>query len=701
VIGFIREWVDDRTGLGKVIDAMLLEHIPGGARWRYVWGSALAIVFSIQMITGVLLMTAYSPGDTTAWSSVYFIQYEMDFGWLIRGLHHFGSQTMVVLLGLHMLQVVIAGAHLKPREVNWWLGLGLAGVVLGLSLTGYLLPWDQKGFYATQVATNIAGGLPVIGQFIQKVVVGGPAYGNHTLTRFFGLHVAILPGILIAMLIAHIWVFRRHGITTPRNATGEGWFWPDQAFRDMVIGLIILGIMFGLVIYGWGNKIEPTANADGVVPERSFYDKIAHAGRDGRGANLDAPADPNTPYPARPEWYFLSLFQLLKHFDGLTGTVFIPGGIALILFLLPLLGHGKLRPLVHIASVFLVLALLGSAAYLTGQAWVEDQRATTLEKKPYSTLKDVVAKNRYDADKAGHFQDEMEAADKRAKRAIQLASDGIPAAGPRYLLRNDPMTAGKKLFKDKCATCHNYRDPEPEKPSEEWMNKEPTASDLTDFGTKEWIKGLLTNADDPKYFGLSHLKGGKMTKEMDSKRGKVPDPQKRQALEAELDSIAEWLAGHPRKEVPTEGDKSPFAEGYRKFVSECISCHNYRRAPGEEIVSGPDFTGYGDAEWIRGMIVDPAGKTRYGKNNRMPAFDDLSKPGGELVKERLKLAREDAIEKAGDDADAKKKAEKAFDQTHKIMNLSDLERELIVRFMTHDGRVVFGGETIGGAPLKK
>jgi len=120
----MRNWINDRTGLGGVIDAMLLEEIPGGAKWRYVWGSALSIVFAIQFVTGVLLMLSYSPGDTTAWGSVYFIQYQMDFGWLIRGLHHFGSQTMVVLLGVHMLQVVIAGAHLKPREVNWWLGLG-------------------------------------------------------------------------------------------------------------------------------------------------------------------------------------------------------------------------------------------------------------------------------------------------------------------------------------------------------------------------------------------------------------------------------------------------------------------------------------------------------------------------------------------------------------------------------------------------
>src|SRR5207244_12096058 len=117
-------------------------------------------VFSVQLDTGGRLTTAYSPGHTSAWPSVYFIQYEMDFGWFIRGLHHFGSQTMVVLLALHMLQVVIAGAHLPPREINWWLGLLLLGLVLALSLTGYLLPWDQKGYWATQVATNIAGHIP-------------------------------------------------------------------------------------------------------------------------------------------------------------------------------------------------------------------------------------------------------------------------------------------------------------------------------------------------------------------------------------------------------------------------------------------------------------------------------------------------------------------------------------------------------------
>ena len=131
---------------------------------------------------------------------------------------------MVVLLALHMLQVVVAGAHLPPREINWWLGLALLGAVLGLSLTGYLLPWDQKGYFATQVATNIAGNVPVLGQWIKKIIVGGPEYGHHTLTRFYALHVGVLPLLVIVLTALHIYVFRRQGVTHPRYAEGEGWF---------------------------------------------------------------------------------------------------------------------------------------------------------------------------------------------------------------------------------------------------------------------------------------------------------------------------------------------------------------------------------------------------------------------------------------------------------------------------------------------
>ena len=179
-------------------------------------------------------MTSYSPSSSMAWASVFYISHEMWWGWFIRGVHHFAAQAMVVLLVLHLLQVLWAGAYRRPREFNWWFGMALLFLTLGFSLTGYLLPWDQKGYWATKVATNIMGGAPVVGPYLQKIVVGGPDYGNQTVTRFYGLHVGVLPTLLVLCLAAHIALFRRHGITPPPNAEKRptGQFWPEQLFMD-------------------------------------------------------------------------------------------------------------------------------------------------------------------------------------------------------------------------------------------------------------------------------------------------------------------------------------------------------------------------------------------------------------------------------------------------------------------------------------
>ena len=191
------DWLDNRTGICDFIREALYERVPGGPRWRYVWGSTLVFTFAVQMITGMFLWMAYSPSTRTAWESVYYIQNEMTGGWLLRGIHHFAAQAMVVLLVIHLLQVVIDGAYRAPREINFWLGLVLLQLVLGLALTGYLLPWDQKGYWATRVATAIMGITPVIGNDLQILVVGGSDYDHHTLTRFFAMHAGVLPGLLI------------------------------------------------------------------------------------------------------------------------------------------------------------------------------------------------------------------------------------------------------------------------------------------------------------------------------------------------------------------------------------------------------------------------------------------------------------------------------------------------------------------------
>src|SRR5213082_2695457 len=211
-------WLDRRTGYRRIIEYALYENIPGGARWRYIWGSTLVFCLCVQFITGLFLWMSYSPSSQTAWESVYYIQNEMTCGWLLRGIHHFTASVMNVLLVLHLMQVVIDGAYKAPREINFWFGMVLLMLVLGLSLTGYLLPWDQKGYWATKVATNIMGGAPVLGPYLQKVVVGGSDYGNQTLTRFYGLHVGLLPTAFVLCLVAHVALFRRHGLTPPRHA---------------------------------------------------------------------------------------------------------------------------------------------------------------------------------------------------------------------------------------------------------------------------------------------------------------------------------------------------------------------------------------------------------------------------------------------------------------------------------------------------
>ena len=181
-------WLDDRTGIAKLTKEALFENIPGGARWRYVWGSTLTFAIMVQFITGIMLWMFYSPSTNTAWESVYFIQNEIEGGALLRGIHHWTAQIMIILLVLHLVQVVIDGAYKAPREFNFWFGLALLGITLALGLTGYLLPWDQKGFWATEVATNILANTPFIGDELKQLAIGGNEYGHQTLTRFFALH---------------------------------------------------------------------------------------------------------------------------------------------------------------------------------------------------------------------------------------------------------------------------------------------------------------------------------------------------------------------------------------------------------------------------------------------------------------------------------------------------------------------------------
>ncbi len=582
------DWLDSRTGYKALVHEALEEPIPGGARWRYVFGSALSSTFLIQLATGLLLMTAYSPSSSTAWGSVWFIQNRMGFGWFLRGIHHFGSQGMVVLLAMHLVQVLWAGAYRAPREVNWWFGMVLLFLTLGFSLTGYLLPWDQKGFWATTVATTIAGNTPGLGPQIQKVIVGGPDYGNQTLTRFYGLHVGVLPTLMVLCVAAHIALFRKHGLTPPKNAeTTTGKFWPEQVFYDTVASLAVLGVLTYLVV----------AN---------------------HGANLDAPADPSSEYPARPEWYFLSLFQLLKKFPGkleVVGTIIVPGAIMGTLFALPLLNKVLPRGFAHFVACAFVFALLGGAGYLTYESLVEDEHNVA-------------------------FQAARKGADATRDRALLLAeSQGIGPDGAGYLLLRDPLTRGQAVLKQKCLSCHYYDG----KGQATVVDGKPAmspraASELKGFGSYPWIRGLLEDPRSDAYFGKVPQCDGMATWKSGSKLtpSQLDEVARYVATFAEVDEDTtpeEWAA---RKEVKDHPGRAWFAK-------ECASCHSVDgtgslAADGSSPKKGkvqpaPDLYNYGSAHWTARMIKRPGSSHLYGflgDEQKMPAFNAEQLPARDM-----------------------------------------------------------------------
>lgn len=207
-------WLEKRLGWRAVWETIFLRKIPK-VNWLYTLGSATLFVAINQGITGILMSLYYVPAPDHAWDSVNYITNELSFGWLIRGLHHWGASAMVVLAVLHLLRVFLMGAYKYPREMTWLTGVALLLLTLGFGFTGYLLPWDQKAYWATTVGTRIAGVTPFIGEFLLKVMRGGEEISAVTLARFFGVHVWVLPALLILFLVVHLYLIIRHGISAP------------------------------------------------------------------------------------------------------------------------------------------------------------------------------------------------------------------------------------------------------------------------------------------------------------------------------------------------------------------------------------------------------------------------------------------------------------------------------------------------------
>jgi ubiquinol-cytochrome c reductase cytochrome b subunit len=332
----MRDWLDNRTGFRALLKHLLDEPLPSGVGWWFVTGSIVLFLLSVQMVTGVLLAIFYSPSPDHAYDSIRFIMERVTFGRVLRGLHFFGASFIVIAAVVHMLRVVLLGSYKKPRELNWIIGVLLLLIILGFALTGYLLPWDQKAYWATTVTLNIARSAPFIGNFVSSLMKGGTDLGALTLMRWYAAHVFLLPACLIAFTVAHIYLMRRHGISGPvKPATGPSTpFYPYHAIKDTLAIAVVFAILLMFAV--------------------AF------------NAPLDNIADPtDANYVPRPEWYFMSLFELLKHFPGRLepiATIVIPGLVVALLFLLPFLDTrpergARQRPIV-IGSFIFVFAMI-------------------------------------------------------------------------------------------------------------------------------------------------------------------------------------------------------------------------------------------------------------------------------------------------------------------------------------------------------
>ena len=205
-------WLDERFGWRSVWTAIFLRKIPH-VNWFYTLGSATLFIATLQIVTGILLTMYYVPTPDHAYDSVIYITTQLPAGWFIRGLHHWGASAMIILTVLHMLRVFFYGAYKYPREVTWLTGVMLLLVVVGFGFTGYLLPWDQKAYWATTVGTRIAGVAPGVGEWILRIMRGGDDLSAVTLARFFGAHVWVLPGALLTLIVIHMYLVIRLGIT--------------------------------------------------------------------------------------------------------------------------------------------------------------------------------------------------------------------------------------------------------------------------------------------------------------------------------------------------------------------------------------------------------------------------------------------------------------------------------------------------------
>ena len=377
----INEWLDQRTGIHTAVRKFLYEDIPASSGWHQVFGSVAMFLFMVQAFTGALLAFNYAPTPGDAYNSLRYILTELTGGRLMRGLHHWGASMMIVVVVLHMIQVFLFGAYKKPREATWMVGVVLLLLTLAYGLTGYLLPWDNRAYWGTVVATNIAAQAPLLGPYLTQLLGGQGSIGVVTFARFFGLHVLLLPPATALLIGVHVYLVRKHGVAPAPGdeVLPKKKFYPEQVLKDTLAIFITFVLLFVMAIVV-------------RVP-------------------LEQLADPtDTAYIPRPEWYFLFLFQMLKLFNGpleVVGSVVLPGLAVLTLILVPFIDRGQMVKVTRrtVAFLFVALAAIGWTG-LTAAAVVTTPKEANQTAVDYSAPTDWMQLSPEELAGVGYFRQE-------------------------------------------------------------------------------------------------------------------------------------------------------------------------------------------------------------------------------------------------------------------------------------------------------
>ena len=359
-------------------------------RYSFRLGFIAAVLFGILLVTGVYLMFVYTPSPTAAYGNMQHLKTSVGFGQLIRNVHRWSAHLMVLVVILHLVRVFYAGAYKRPRQFNWVLGVVLLLITLGLSFTGYLLPWDQLSYWAVTVGTNLVHYVPVVGGTLQDLLIGGDQVGANTLLRFYALHVAVLPASLVLVLGVHIWRVRKDGFAVPRSegnsaagtfaeeATEQPADSPLYGGRTRLLGVVDRESVTAEdratddTVFTWPHLVvRHVVVALGVVA-------VVLAMGVAFTAPLRGLANPNvTPEPSKAPWYFSALQELLSHFDPLVAGILVPSAIVLVLVLLPYIDRNpatearnrKVAVLLFTGLLIVAVVLTVIGTFFRGPGW--------------------------------------------------------------------------------------------------------------------------------------------------------------------------------------------------------------------------------------------------------------------------------------------------------------------------------------------